>query len=277
MTKAEYLRRVRTALGYIRRGDIYQLNLALQFAVPPAAGLGLSDGPGLYARLRAVSASCFGAYLDAGSFQVISSSPERFLSLRGRAVETRPMKGTRPRGADRRSDGRLRQALCRSAKEQAELLMITDLMRNDLGRVCRFGSVRVDRLREIEAYRTVYQATSTVTGDLAPGRDGLDVLAACVPGGSVTGCPKIRAAAIIDELEPGRRGFYTGSAGYMDQSGDMDFNILIRTLLLRERQAVFHVGSGIVADSDPEAEYAETLVKAAAIRECLAGYLGGDL
>ena len=260
---------VRKAKEYIRRGDIYQVNLAQRFDMEMEKAGGRTDPIEIYFALRALSPSCFSGYLDCGDFQLISSSPERFLKLQGGIVETSPMKGTRPRGRSQTLDRRLREELRKSPKEKAELLMITDLERNDLGRVCDFGSIGVRSMRSVESYKTVYQATSTVQGRLRADKDGFDLLSACFPGGSVTGCPKIRAMEVIEELEPVRRGPYTGAFGYMDFGGDMDFNVLIRTLVLKGRKVYFHVGSGIVADSSPAAEYAETLIKARAMQQSL--------
>jgi len=179
------------------------------------------------------------------------------------------MKGTRPRGKSPAEDRYLRQELLNSAKDQAELVMIVDLERNDLGRVCEYGSVRVRTLRALERYATVFQTTASILGRLRRDRDRIDLLRACFPGGSVTGAPKIRAMEIIEELEPTRRGIYTGSIGYLDLGGDLDLNIAIRTIICRGGRAYFQVGGGIVADSDPEAEYEETLVKAKALIEAL--------
>ena len=274
MTRADYIRRVRRALDHIRRGDIYQVNVAQRFFARRDKRYSKQDAARFYQALRRLSPSCFSAYFDGGPFQIVSSSPERFLTLNGRRVTTRPMKGTRPRGASPEQDLRFRETLLHSPKEQAELLMVTDLLRNDLGRVCSYGTVRVEALRTLEAYATVYQATSTVCGDLRPGLDGFDVLEACSPGGSITGCPKIRAMEIIRELEPSRRSVYTGTLGYMDFTGDMDFSILIRALLVQPQAVSFHVGAGIVSDSRPEAEYEETLVKAQAVQRCLQGGAG---
>ncbi len=260
---------VKKALEHIRRGDIYQVNLSQRFL------LDLSQSPeplnpvDLLRRLKVLSPSCFGAYFDAGDFQIVSSSPERFLSLKKRQVQTQPMKGTRPRGKNPAQDQKLRQELLKSEKEQAELLMITDLERNDLGRVCEYGSIQVKDKRRLEAYKTVFQTIATVEGKLAKGKDAFDLLAASFPGGSVTGCPKIRAMEIIEEVESVRRNIYTGALGYINFAGDMDFNVLIRTFLLKEKKVYFHVGSGIVSDSTPPAEYEETLVKAQALRAAL--------
>lgn len=270
-TRQEYYRAVQKALAYIKAGDIYQVNLAQQFFFDPRSNFSRTD---LYRSLRHVSPASFGGYFDGGSFQIISSSPERFLTRRGQRVQTRPMKGTRPRGTTVHSDGEYRRDLLGSAKDKAELLMITDLERNDLGRVCRYGSVRVKAMRTLERYRTVYQATSTVEGTLHSGKNGFDLLRACFPGGSITGCPKIRSMQIIAELEPSARGIYTGAMGYMNCFGDMDFNILIRTFLVHEGRIHFHAGGGIVADSLARQEYAETLVKAKGLRQCLAEVFG---
>ncbi|OGX24320.1 MAG: aminodeoxychorismate synthase, component I [Omnitrophica WOR_2 bacterium RIFCSPHIGHO2_01_FULL_48_9] len=266
-TQREYRSAVKHALHYIREGDIYQVNLAQRFVFDPSPRR--FHPTEIYKSLRRQSPSSFTSYLDCGNFQIISSSPERFLQLKGRSVETRPMKGTRPRGDNVRTDERQRRELLASPKDKAELLMITDLERNDLGRVCEYGSVRVKTMREIEKYRTVFQATSTVQGILRKDKDAFDLLQACFPGGSITGCPKIRAMQVIEELEPQHRGIYTGALGYLSFAGDMDLNILIRTMLAYRNKIYFHVGSGIVADSVPQAEYAETLVKAKALRDCL--------
>jgi len=264
-SKWEYRRAVQRALEYIRRGDIYQVNLSQRFSLT-----GRDDDPvKIYETLRSVFPSCFSGYFDAGDFQIISSSPERFMRVHNGTVETRPMKGTRPRGRNPAEDRCQQRELLKSVKDQAELLMITDLERNDLGRVCRYGSVRVKEMRTLEQYATVFQTTSTVTGKMERGKDAWDLLAATFPGGSITGCPKIRSMQIIDELEPTPRSVYTGILGYIGFQGNVDFNILIRTFLKYGKEIHFQVGGGIVADSDPEAEYNETLVKARALKECL--------
>ena len=256
-TKKGYLKAVNKAKEYIRKGDIYQVNLSQRFSAHSAVS---SDE--LYARLRRESPGSFSAYLDCGDFQILSSSPERFLCLDGKKVFTRPMKGTRPRGKDAEDDTRQKNNLLKSAKDKAELMMITDLMRNDLGRVCEYGSVKVKSLRSMEAYSTVYQTTATVTGLLHKDKDRVDLLKACFPGGSITGCPKIRSMRVIEELEPSRRGVYTGALGYLGFDGGMDLNILIRTILKKGDKIYFQAGGGIVADSRAESEYQETLVKA---------------
>ncbi|HQP09831.1 MAG TPA: aminodeoxychorismate synthase component I [Candidatus Omnitrophota bacterium] len=269
--KEEYIRAVEKALEHIACGDIYQVNLSQRFECDlPGKACDLLE---LYGALRDLSPAPFGGYMDAGDFQLISNSPERFLQKRGGLVRTRPMKGTRPRAQDPREDAKMRQEISQSPKEKAELLMITDLLRNDLGRVCAYGSVRVEEMRTIEEYEYVFQATSTVEGLLEKDKDAFDLLRACFPGGSITGCPKIRAMEIIEDLEPARRGMYTGSMGYINFDGGMDLNILIRTLLARRGKIYFHVGSGIVADSDPEKEYEETMVKARSLRAALGSIL----
>ena len=268
-TPADYLNTVRRALDYIARGDIYQVNLAQRFSLDGQHARRRIQPFDIYCSLRRLSPACFHAFFDAGDFQIISSSPERFLRLHDGRVETRPMKGTRPRGRSPAQDRIRQRQLWRSRKDQAELLMITDLQRNDLGRVCRYGSVGVSEMRTLEKYATVFQTTSTVAGRLRDGQDPLDLLQAAFPGGSITGCPKIRAMQIINELEPSPRSIYTGALGYIGFQGDMDFNILIRTLLVKDSKIVFHAGGGIVADSDPQREFEETLVKAQAMRACL--------
>lgn len=265
-SRQQYFDAVRKALAYIERGDIYQVNLSQRFAYTPPEDF---DPLQLWGLLNRYSPTDFGAYFDAGAFQIISNSPEEFLHVRDGLVRTRPMKGTRPRGADVLKDRRLYQEICGSPKDRAELLMITDLVRNDLGKVCAYGSVRVRQMRAIEEYRYVFQATSLVEGTLAEDKDCFDVIEACFPGGSITGCPKIRAMEVIEELEPARRGVYTGSLGYISFDGTMHLNILIRTLLCRGGKIYFQTGGGIVADSTPEGEYEETLVKARALQACL--------
>jgi len=204
-----------------------------------------------------------------GDHQVASSSPERFLYLRERRVETRPMKGTRPRGEDPAADRRLARELRASAKDRAELLMIVDLERNDLGRVCRYGSVRVPALYSLESYARVHQMVARVRGELAPGQGAVDLVAACFPGGSITGAPKIRAMEIIAELEPHVRGVYTGAIGYLGWEGNMDLGMAIRTAVVQDGRVHVGVGGGIVADSDPAAEWEETRHKARALLEAL--------
>lgn len=263
-TPQGYRDAVKRARRYITSGDIYQINLSQRFHTKTDF-----TSEELYMNLRRVFPVPFGGVLRAGDFSIISGSPERFLQYDGRFLITRPMKGTRPRAAGQRRDEKLRQELLRSKKDKAELLMIVDLERNDLGRVCDYGSVRVEALRSLEEYASVYQTTAQISGRLYRGMDRIDVMKACFPGGSITGCPKIRAMQIIEELEPNRRGIYTGCMGYFSFNGQMDFNILIRSFFKRKRDVYFGVGGGIVYDSTPRAEYEETLVKAAALRRAL--------
>lgn len=244
---------------YIREGDCYQVNLAQRFTAPVAGDPWLA-----YQALRTLSPAPYSAYLNTPHGQVLSASPERFLRVERGRVETRPIKGTRPRAGHARLDAELARELAASAKDRAENVMIVDLLRNDLSRNCATGSVRVPRLFEVESFPGVHHLVSTVTGSLRPERDALDLLRGCFPGGSITGAPKRRAMQIIDELEPHRRGVYCGAIGYLGYDGDMDLNVAIRTLTLARGQAVFWAGGGIVADSRAESEYQETFDKAAA-------------
>jgi para-aminobenzoate synthetase component 1 len=229
------------------------------------------DAWGLYQRLRRRNPAPFAAYLDTGDVQIVSASPERFLELKGRQVETRPIKGTRPRGSTTEEDARLGDELLASEKDRAENVMIVDLLRNDLSRVCRDHSVLTPEICALESFATVHHLVSTVTGELRPGLDAVDLLRATFPGGSITGAPKIRAMEIIAELEPTRRGPYCGAIGWVGCDGRMDTSITIRTYAIKERQVAFQAGGGIVADSDPAAEYEETLDKARALIEALRG------
>jgi para-aminobenzoate synthetase component 1 len=264
MSRAAFVRAVARAVRYIRAGDVFQVNLSRRFAARVDA-----DPAGLYALLRDSSRAPFAAWIDAGDGRhLLSTSPELFLRVRGRRVETRPIKGTRPRGATPAADRRLRRALEASGKERAELAMIVDLERNDLGRVCRAGSVRVARPRVIESFPTVHHGVATVTGRLRPGVDAVDVLRAAFPGGSVTGAPKVRAMEIIEELEPTRRGPYTGAIGWIGENG-MDLSVAIRTVLLERGVATWQAGAGITAASDPAAEERETRAKASGIEKAL--------
>jgi para-aminobenzoate synthetase component 1 len=259
-TREEYLESVRAVKEYILAGDIYQANLSQRFSAPL-----LEPAWELYGRLRVLNAAPFSAYLNFGDFAVASSSPERFLRVDGRDVETRPIKGTMPRFDDPGRDEASRQALLGSGKDLAELSMIVDLERNDLGRVCEYGSVKVEEHAVLESYATVHHLVSTVTGRLHWGRDLVDLLKATYPGGSITGAPKIRSMEIIDELEPTARSVYTGSIGYVGFDGDCDLNIAIRTMIITGGRVYSQVGGGIVADSDPVSEYEETLHKGKAM------------
>jgi para-aminobenzoate synthetase component 1 len=258
-SKTDYLSTVQRAKAYIASGDIYQVNLSQRLStstdLPPAE---------LYARLRQLSPVPYGAYLHCGDFHILSASPERFLhfSPSCRTVETRPIKGTRPRGLTPELDRKLATELLHSEKDLAELLMIVDLERNDLGRVCEIASIHVPERVALESYSNIHHLVATVRGTLRSDADRIDLLKSCFPGGSITGAPKIRAMELIDELEPTNRGVYTGAIGYFGFDGTMDLNIAIRTCILKEGRAYFHVGGGIVADSEPDAEYQETLDKA---------------
>ena len=257
LTRSQFIAAVSRAQRYIRAGDIYQVNLAQRFSAP-APG----DGWDFFQRLGAVSPAPFSAFLDCGGFQIASSSPEMFLRLSGPHIVTRPIKGTRPRSADPTRDAQLSYELQTSPKEMAELVMITDLLRNDLGRVCEFGTVQVPELARLERYPQVQHLVSTVEGRLRRGVTHFEAFAKCFPGGSITGAPKIRAMEIIDELEPVTRGPYTGCLGYLGFNRESQLNIAIRTAVCRPEAIFFHAGAGIVADSVPEAEYDETLAKA---------------
>lgn len=244
---------------YLHEGDIYQANLTRRFAAHTT-----ESAIQLYRRLRRLSAAPYGAFLDFGSFQILSNSPEQFLSLQDRRVTTRPIKGTRPRGSDPTADQELARALAASQKDRAENLMIVDLLRNDLGKVCRPGSITVPRLFAVESFATVHHLVSTVQGKLAPDKDAIDLLRACFPGGSVTGAPKHRAMEVIDELEPVSREVYCGSVFRLGYDGMLDSNIAIRTLVQQGERLYYWAGGGIVADSVAEAEFREGLDKAAA-------------
>jgi para-aminobenzoate synthetase component 1 len=261
-----YLDAVSRVREYILAGDIFQANLSQRFEAP-------LDEPAwaLYRRLRTRNPAPFAAYLELPDGAVMSASPERFLRVDVGRVETRPIKGTRPRGVGPEHDGALGLALAESEKDRAENLMIVDLMRNDLSRVCAPRSVRVSELFALERYATVHHLVSTVVGDLAPGEDALTLLRATFPGGSITGAPKVRAMEIIAELEPSVRGVYCGSIGYFSLTGALDTSIVIRTAVASGGRVTFGAGGGIVADSNPEQEYRETLDKARGIIDVLAG------
>jgi len=256
-SRADFIARVGRAQAYIRAGDIYQVNLSQRLAAPcPFSGWELFE------RLAAVSPAPFSAYFDCGEFQIASSSPELFLRLSGPHIQTRPIKGTRPRSADPTRDTQFTYELQTSAKEMAELVMITDLLRNDLGKVCEFGSVQVPELVRLERFAQVQHLVSTIEGRLRADVMHSAALASCFPGGSITGAPKFRAMEIIDELEPVSRGPYTGALGYLGFNRESQLSIIIRAAICRKGTAYFQVGAGIVADSIPAAEYDETLAKA---------------
>ena len=265
-THAGYLDAVSRVREYIYAGDIFQANFSQRFEAP------LGESPwDLYRRMRARNAAPFAAYFETPDATIVSASPERFLRVEVNGhVETRPIKGTRPRGMGPEHDGALGQALTESAKDRAENLMIVDLMRNDLSRVCRPGSVRVPELFALERYATVHHLVSTVVGELSPGCDVFDLVRATFPGGSITGAPKLRAMEIISELEPSQRSVYCGSLGYWSVTGALDTSIAIRTVIAMGDRVYFSAGGGIVADSDPEQEYRESLDKARGMIEALA-------
>ena len=265
-SREAYLAAVQRVRDYIFAGDIFQANLSQRFeaAIDESAWL-------FYKRLRRRNAAPFAAFLDFPEVTVVSASPERFLRVDARGhVETRPIKGTRPRGFGPEHDAALGQALAESAKDRAENLMIVDLMRNDLSRACAPHSVRVSELFSLEHYATVHHLVSTVEGQLEPGRDAIDLLRVAFPGGSITGAPKLRAMEVIAELEPSRRGVYCGSIGYWSVTGELDTSIAIRTAVVQDGRVYFSAGGGIVADSDPQQEYMETLDKARAMIDALA-------
>ena len=251
-------------LNYIAAGDIYQVNLSQRFATPFT-----SDSREFYLHFRNLSPAPFGAYIETGQHAVMSNSPERYLLIKENYIETRPIKGTRPRGRTENEDKILGRELLASPKDRAEHIMIVDLERNDLGRVADYGSVHVPEMQILESYANVHHMVSTVAGKIRPGMSSSDCLRNSFPGGSITGAPKLRSMEIIDELEPSCRGVYTGSIGYFDFSGDLDFNIAIRTAIACDERLYFQVGGGIVADSDPDDEYQETHTKAAAFRKAL--------
>ena len=264
-SRSGYFAAVRQAVEYVHAGDCFQVNLSQRLLTP------LTEHPlDLYGRLRQRNPAPFACYFDAGDFQVVSASPERFLKVSpGGEVVTRPIKGTRPRGKTPAEDAELVRELRASPKDRAENVMIVDLLRNDLGRVCEYGSVTVPKVCEVETYPFVHHLVSEVRGQLRPDRTPFDLLRAAFPGGSVTGAPKVRAMEIIAELEPTARGPYCGSVGFIGFDGSMDTNILIRTFTAGRGWLQFPVGGGIVADSDPEREYEETLHKAAGLLRAL--------
>ncbi len=265
-TKAEYLKAVRQSLEFIAAGDIFQVNLAQRFSA-----LGSFDPLDLYLRLKSGSPAPFSAFLRWDDQAVISASPEWFYQTRGDRIVTRPIKGTRPRGTDPGTDAALIAELAESPKDRAELTMIVDLERNDLGRIARYRSVRVVDPLKVESFSQVHHLVATVEARIRPGAGPIDIVRALFPGGSITGAPKIRAMEIIDALEPTRRNLYTGAIGYFSRGGSAGFNIAIRTILANGDRVSYQVGGGIVADSDPETEYHETLHKGRGIREVLEG------
>jgi len=264
--REDYIKIVEKAKEYIRNGDIFQVNISQRFE----ASINNSSHE-LYFELRHRSPASFCAHLNFEDIQIISTSPERFLKIDGNKIETRPIKGTRPRGRNRYEDLYFKKDLINSEKDRAELTMIVDLERNDLGRVCDIGSVVVERNAEVEEYANVLHTVSTVSGKLKEGTDVIDCIYAAFPGGSITGAPKIRAMEIIEELEPFKRNVYTGTIGFIGFDGYVDLNIAIRTILIKDKKAYFSVGGGIVWDSDPSKEYEETLHKGEKMLDVLSG------
>jgi len=264
LSRADYAAALERIRAYIAAGDTYQVNFAHRFRAPFSG-----SAAGLYTHLRALSPAPHSAYLDFGDHQIVSSTPERLLRVAGRSLETRPIKGTIARLPDPAADTAQRAALLASAKDHAELLMIVDLARNDLGRVAVPGSVQVTARHDLETYATVHHLVATVRAELAPDLDRFDALRALHPGGSITGAPKIRAMQIIAELEPVRRHAYTGALGWLGYDGDADLAIAIRTITCARGLATYHVGGGITWDSDPAAEYEETLHKGRAMQDAL--------
>ncbi|MBK1882735.1 aminodeoxychorismate synthase component I [Luteolibacter pohnpeiensis] len=261
-TQQAFIDGVKKVKDWIASGDIYQVNLSQAFEVPVHGGSLF----GLYETLREMSPAPMAAWLSLDDTEVLSSSPETFLRMSGRGIETKPIKGTRPRFANVDEDLRSAYELQTSAKEIAELVMITDLLRNDLGQVSEFGSVAVTEMLRLETLAQVHHLVSTVTGRLRPEIDAIAALAACFPGGSITGAPKKRAMEIIREIEGKPRGIYCGAIGWFGYNGESAFNIAIRTIIRKGEKLIYQVGAGIVADSDPQKEYEETLHKAAGIR-----------
>jgi anthranilate/para-aminobenzoate synthase component I len=261
MSEAHYSDMVRRVKEYIAAGDIFQANISLRVS----ASIGKKSPWDLYMILRDINPSPFAGFMDFGDYFIVSSSPERLIMLRDGKLQTRPIAGTRPMGANDIENTMLRKELLLNEKERAEHIMLIDLERNDLGRVCDYGSIEVDELMITEDYSHVMHIVSNVRGRLAGGKTHIDAIKATFPGGTITGVPKIRCMQIIDELEPLRRGAYTGSFGYIGFSGNMDLNIIIRTFLIKSGMAYVQAGSGIVADSDPSREYRESLKKAEAL------------
>lgn len=269
ISHSDYVSAVEKIQRYIVEGDCYQVNFAQRFVVDAEGDHWLA-----YKKLREINPAPHSAFLNLPFCQILSSSPERFLNVVDSVVETKPIKGTARRGKTTEEDALLSEGLMASSKDQAENLMIVDLMRNDLGKVCEHGSIQVPTLFGLESFATVHHLVSTVRGRLEQGQSALTLLRACFPGGSITGAPKIRAMEIIEELEPHRRGIYCGSIGYISADGGMDTSIAIRTMVHSEGTTRFWAGGGIVSDSDPEAEYQESLDKAAALL-ALVDYLSG--
>ncbi|MDA7916324.1 aminodeoxychorismate synthase component I [Verrucomicrobia bacterium] len=264
LSRAEYIAAVEKANDYIHQGDIYQVNISRRITCNAPC-----SPWAFYQSISNLSPAPYGGWLDAGDFQIISNSPEQFLKMSGSHIRTRPIKGTRPRSSDPTRDAQLAYELQTSEKEQAELLMITDLLRNDLGRICEYGSIRVPELLKLEKFSHVHHQVSTVEGELRGDLSHFKAFAQCFPGGSITGAPKIRSMQVIDELESVSRGPYTGSMGYIGFNRESQLNIAIRITVAHNGQFHFHAGSGIVADSEAAAEFEETNHKAAAFFQAM--------
>jgi para-aminobenzoate synthetase component 1 len=269
LTPEAYKKAFHAVQKYLREGDCYQINLSQRFSAP-ASG----DAYVAYLELRRLSPAPYSAFLDWPQLQIMCASPERFLQVQRGRVQTKPIKGTRARSIDAEEDKKLAEDLRRHPKDNAENLMIVDLLRNDLGKCCEAGTVRVPKLFEIESFSNVHHLVSTVEGKLQKGNDAIDVLKDCFPGGSITGAPKQRAMEIIEQLEPNRRGVYCGVIGYLGNDGNMDTNIAIRTLVYSNQEIRCWAGGGIIADSVCEAEYQETLDKAAGMLDLLRRFGG---
>ena len=273
LSKTEYIQAFDKIKAYIAAGDSYQVNLAQRFAATVQGNVWLA-----YKKLREISPAPFMACMnlplnDSENFQVISNSPERFLQTDGHHVETRPIKGTRPRSLDATQDQAYAQELQNSLKDKAENVMIVDLLRNDIGKNCSVGSVKADQLFQLQSFANVHHLVSIVTGKLKQTATAVDLLKGCFPGGSITGAPKLRAMQIIEELEPHKRGLYCGAIGYIGFDGKMDTNIAIRTAVVCQNEISFYAGGGIVADSIAEKEYKETLDKASNLNSMLEHFL----
>lgn len=262
--RESYMESVKKVKEYILSGDVYIDNLTQRMWCHS-----YEEAFDIYLKLRKINKAPFSCFMNLDDFQIISSSPERFLKVEKNIVETRPIKGTRPRGINVEEDKKYREELINSEKDKSELLMIVDLERNDLSKVCKPNTVKVTELFKIEEYSTVFHLVSTVVGELDKDISSIKCIKECFPGGSITGAPKIRAMEIIEELEKIRRGIYTGAIGYFDFRGGCDFNIVIRTILKKDNKAYFGVGGGITIESDEEMEYEETLDKAKALMKVL--------
>lgn len=260
MDEAGFVEAVKKVQNYIAQGDVFQVNLSVRGSKPIAVA-----ALDVYKQLRELNPSPYMGYVHTPDYQLVSGSPELLVKKKGNIVSTRPIAGTRSRGKNEADDLRLANELIDNEKERAEHVMLVDLERNDLGRVCRYGTVEVDEFMVIEKYSHVMHIVSNVKGEIAEDKDGFDLIDAAFPGGTITGAPKVRTMEIIEELEPVRRGIYTGSLGWIDFNGDLELNIMIRTMLVKDNMAYVQAGAGVVIDSNPKAEYKESLKKAKAL------------